>query len=170
MVRGARPSFAWSASDSTAELRLKLYDERGVRWQRDVKGPRAIRYPDDADPLVDGIAYSWTLETTDPLRFPPLRTQAAFFEVMPADEAKRVEAAVGAVDRASIPSEAAYRVVLASIYFEHRLLGDAIAETVNAIEIDPGNGDLHAILARLYAETGRSEEAMSEYDKLLDTR
>lgn len=170
MVRGDRPSFAWSASDSTAELRLKLYDERGVRWQRDVKGSRAIRYPDDADPLVDGVAYSWTLETTDPLRFPPLRTQAAFFEVMPADEAKRVEAAVGAVDRASIPSEAAYRVVLASIYFEHRLLGDAIAETVNAIEIDPGNGDLHAILARLYAETGRSEEAMSEYDKLLDTR
>ncbi len=169
-VRDGRPSFAWSATDSTAELRLKLYDEGGVRWQQDVKGAREIRYPADREPLVAGIAYSWTLETTDPLKFPPLRTQAAFFEVMPSDEARRVEAAVGAVDRASIPSESAYRIVLASIYFDHRLLDDAIAETAGALAIDPGNRDLHAILARLYAETGRSEEAMSEYDKLLEKR
>jgi hypothetical protein len=169
-VRGDRPVFTWSATDSTAELRLKLYDERGVRWQQDVKGARAIRYPADREPLVAGIAYSWTLETTDPLKFPPLRTPAAFFEVMPADEARRVEAAVGAVDRSSIPSESAYRIVLASIYFDHRLLDDAIAETAGALAIDPDNRDLHAILARLYAETGRSEEAMSEYDKLLETR
>lgn len=169
-VRDGRPLFGWSAPDSTAELRLKLYDERGVRWQQDVKGAREIRYPADAEPLGAGVAYSWTLETTDPLRFPPLRTQAAFFEVMSPDEARRVEEAVGAIDRASIPSETAYRLVLASIYFDHRLFDDAIAETATAIEADPGNRDLHAILARLYAETGRSEEAMSEYDKLLGER
>jgi len=38
-------------------------------------------------------------------------------------------------------------------------------ETMKALEIDPQNADLHAILARLYAETGRTEEAMREYDR-----
>jgi hypothetical protein len=131
---------------------------------------RALRYPADAEPLAAGVSYSWTLETTDPLRIPPLRTQAAFFEVLPPDEARQVEAAVTAVDRSSIPSESAYRLVLASIYFDHRLLGDAIGETVSALATDPANETLRAILARLYAETGRTEEAMSEYDTLLEKR
>jgi Tfp pilus assembly protein PilF len=47
---------------------------------------------------------------------------------------------------------------------------DAIAETMKALEIDPQNSDLQAILARLYAETGRTEEALKEYDRLLEKR
>jgi hypothetical protein len=167
-VRGDHPVFTWSATDSTAELRLKLYDDRGIRWQRDVQGAHTIQYPADGVPLVPGTAYSWTLETTDPLKFPPLRTQAAFFEIMPVDEEKRLERSIGEIDRSSIPSESAYRIVLASIYFNHRLLEDAISQTVTALAADPDNRALHAILAQLYAETGRSDEAMSEYNRLIE--
>ena len=167
-VRGDHPVFAWSATDSTAELRLKIYDDRGIRWQRDIKGAHTVQYPSDGEPLVPGTTYSWTLETTDPLRFPPLRTQAAFFDVMPPDEEQKLENAIKGINRSSIPSESAYRIVLASIYFDHRLLDEAISQTAVALAADPDNGALHAILARLYAETGRSEEAMSEYNRLIE--
>ncbi|HEY5133281.1 MAG TPA: tetratricopeptide repeat protein [Candidatus Krumholzibacteriaceae bacterium] len=169
-VRSDHPVFVWSATDSTVELRLKIYDDRGIRWQRDIRGAHTIQYAADAEPLVPGTTYSWTLETTDPLRFPPLRTQAAFFEVMPADEAKKLENAIKGINRSSIPSESAYRIVLASIYFDYRLLDEAISQTVVALAADPDNGALHAILARLYADTGRSEEAMSEYNRLIEKR
>jgi hypothetical protein len=169
-VSDNRPIFTWSATDSTAELRLKVYDDRGIRWQRDIKGAHTIRYPADGERLVSGTTYSWTLETADPLRFPPLRTQAAFFEIMPAEEAQKLESSIEGIDRASIPSESAYRIVLASIYFNHRLLDDAISQTVIALGTDPDNRALHAILAQLYAETGRSEEAMSEYNRLIEKR
>jgi hypothetical protein len=165
-----RPVFAWSATDSTAELRLKIYDDRGIRWQRDIRGAHMVRYSPDGDPLLPGTTYSWTLETTDPLRFPPLRTQAAFFEIMPAEERQRLERSIADIDRTSIPSESAYRIVLASIYFNHRLLDDAISQTVIALATDPDNRALHAILAQLYAETGRSEEAMNEYNRLIERR
>jgi tetratricopeptide (TPR) repeat protein len=169
-VRNGWPEFRWSASDSAAELRLKVYDASGVRWQRDVKGTTALRYPVDASPLVPGTTYSWTIETTDPLRFPPLRTQAAFFEVISGDEEKALEGSIASIDRASLPSESAYRVVLASIFFDHQLYDEAIGETTRALAVDPDNASLRAILARLYAETGRTEEAMGEYDKLLEKR
>jgi hypothetical protein len=169
-VRGDRPEFRWSATDSTAELRLKIYDDRGIRWQCDIIGAHTVRYPADGKPLAPGTAYSWTLETTDPLRFPPLRTQAAFFEIMPAEEELRLESSIREIDRSSIPSESAYRIVLASIYFNHRLLDDAISQTVVALATDPDNRALHSILAQLYAETGRSEEAMNEYNRLIEQR
>jgi tetratricopeptide (TPR) repeat protein len=169
-IRGGRPEFRWSATDTTAELRLKLYDDGGVRWQRDVKGINAIQYPLDAKPLVPGTTYSWTLETTDPLRFPPLRTQAAFFELMPPQEEKDLDASIQGIDRAALPSEAAYRIVLASLFFNYRLLDEAIGETAQAVSLDPGNTALHAILARLYGETGKTQEAMEEYNKLLEKR
>jgi len=169
-VSDDRPVFTWSATDSTTELRLKIYDDRGIRWQRDIRGAHAVRYPADGEPLVPGTAYSWTLETTDPLRFPPLRTQAAFFEIMPAEEEQGLESSIREIERSSIPSESAYRIVLASIYFNHRLLDDAISQTVIALATDPDNRALHAILAQLYAETGRSEEAMNEYNRLIEQR
>ncbi|MEJ2721352.1 MAG: hypothetical protein P8181_09460, partial [bacterium] len=76
-VRG-RPTFEWATSDPAAELKLTVYNEEGVLWQHDIEGSATtLAYPADAPELEPGVAYSWTLETTDPLRFPPLRSQAA---------------------------------------------------------------------------------------------
>jgi hypothetical protein len=169
-IAAERPRFSWRASDTACALRLKLYDDKGVRWQRDVAHATSIDYPADAEPLKPGVTYSWTLETTDPLKFPPLRSQAGFFEIIAPDEAASLEASLASIDRKALPSESAYRLVRASLYFRHKLMDEAIGETRAALELDPDNASLHAILGRLYAETGRTYEAMAEYDKILEKR
>ncbi len=168
MVRG-RPTFEWTVSDPATELKLTVYNEEGVHWQQDVKGSTTLTYPADAPALTPGVAYSWTLETTDPLRFPPLRSQAAFFEVLSAEDNESLDAAFGELtgDRAGQTSESAAHVIRASLYFQYNLLDDAIAETKQAIAVDPENPALRSILARLYAQTGRPAEALDEYNKLL---
>jgi hypothetical protein len=169
-IRSSRPRFEWKTSDPAAELRLNLYDENGIHWQRAVKGATSVDYPSDADPLEAGVTYSWTLETTDPLRFPPLRSRASFFEVMPPEEAAALETSLGSIDRAALPSESALHLVRASLFFKHKLMDEAIGETRAALALDPENTALHTILARLYAETGRSQEAMDEYGKIIERR
>ena len=170
-IRGGSPSFQWTVSDPSAELRLTVYSDKGVHWQSAVpKGTTTLSYPSDAPALQSGVTYSWVLETTDPLVFPPLRSEAAFFELLSADEAKELDASLAKIDAGAKPSEATHHLFYASLYFDRGLMEDAIAETMKALEIDPQNSDLHAILARLYAETGRTEEAMKEYDRLLEKR
>lgn len=85
-IRGHRPVFRWKSSDPSTDLLLILYNEEGIHWQHRVKDVKSLSYPSDAPPLVPGVTYSWTLETTDPLRFPPLRSRAAFFEILSAEE------------------------------------------------------------------------------------
>jgi len=169
VVRGL-PVFVWKATDPATELKLNVYNETGVHWEQVVRGATALSYPEDAPALEPGTAYSWTLETTDPLKFPPLRSQAAFFEILsPEDDEKLVaaldECAQSEGNKASVSAE---HVVRASLYFEYNLLDDAIAETKEAIAVDPENPALRSILARLYAQTGRSAEALDEYNKLQD--
>jgi hypothetical protein len=170
-VRGGAPAFSWSTPDPSAELRLTVYSDKGVHWKTDVpKGSTSLSYPSDAPALEPGVTYSWVLETTDPLVFPPLRSEAAFFEVLSADDAKELETSLSKIDQGAKPSESTYHLFCASLYFDRGLMEDAIAETKKALEIDPQNSDLHAILARLYAETGRTDQALKEYDRLLEAR
>jgi len=169
-IRSNRPRFEWMASDPKSELKLNLYDDGGVRWQRTVKGATSVDYPAGAEPLNPGVTYSWTLETTDPLRFPPLRSRAAFFEILPPEETAALETSLGSIDRAALPSESALHLVRASLFFKYKLMDEAIGETRKALELDPENTSLHAILAHLYAETGRSDEAMGEYGRIIEKR
>ncbi|UCG53327.1 MAG: tetratricopeptide repeat protein [Candidatus Latescibacterota bacterium] len=167
MVRG-RPTFRWSVSDPSTELKLTVYDEDGVYWQHEVLDTMALTYPADAPPLAPGTAYSWTLETTDPLKFPPLRSQAAFFEILSTEDDEELQNALGEIAREGESSVSAVHLVRASLFFEYNLLDEAIAETQRAIAVDPENPALRSILARLYAQTGRSAEALDEYDKILE--
>jgi len=170
-VRGGSPMFFWTVSDPSTELRLTVYSDKGVHWKTDVpEGGASLSYPSDAPALEPGVTYSWVLETTDPLVFPPLRSEAAFFEVLSAEDEKELEASLARIDQGAKPSETTYHLFCASLYFDRGLMEDAILETTKALEIDPQNSDLHAILARLYAETGRTDEALKEYDRLLEKR
>jgi hypothetical protein len=169
-VRGGHPRFRWSAADASMELRLKLYDEAGLRWQTDVTGMSAVEYPSTEPPLEPGTTYSWILETTDPLRIPPVRTPAGFFEVLPAAEEQSLVSLLAAAEAERAPSESARHIVRASAFFRYRLFDDAVTETRLAIEADPDNTALRTILARLYGETGRTAEALQEYNRLIERR
>ena len=169
-IRDSLPLFQWKASGQAGELLLTLYNEDGIQWKHKVKGAGNLSYPDDAPSLQPGTTYSWTIETTDPLTFPPLRSKAAFFEVLSEEEEKELAALLEELDRDKTTSESSYHIVRASLFFDFSLIDEAIAETKEALKTDPGNTTLRSILARLYTEAGRTEEALEEYNKLLDKR
>jgi hypothetical protein len=163
-VRDARPVFAWKAEDPSLELRLIVYNESGVHWQTDVANVTSAAYPADAPALVPGVSYSWTLETSDPLVSPPLRTTASFFEIIAKEDVAALEKELASID-AEKPGPTSYHLMRASLYFDRGLVADAITETKAAVATDPENASLHVILGRLLAETGRTDEAMQEMEK-----
>lgn len=163
-VRDTHPTFAWKIDDPSLELRFTLYNESGVQWQSDVTDASTLAYPTGAPALAPGVSYSWTLETTDPLVSPPLRTTAAFFEVIAPADVASLEKELAALEEKK-PGEVTYRLMRASLFFDRGLVADAIGETETALASDPDNGSLHAILGRLYAETGRTQEAMQEMQR-----
>jgi hypothetical protein len=163
-VRGANPSFRWKMDDPSQELRLTVYNESGVVWTRDLSGATSLDYPSDAPSLAPGVSYSWTLETTDPLVSPPLRTPAAFFEVIAPEAVQSLEGELAELETKK-PGAVTYHLMRASMFFDRGLVDDAVAETEAALAADPGNASLHAILGRLYAETGRTKDAINELNK-----
>jgi hypothetical protein len=167
-VLTATPDFAWEAGGLDEELLLTIYDEKGVFHETKIAGAAGYGYPDDAPGLAPGISYSWTVETTDPLRVPPLRSTAAFFEVISVEESKALDKSLAMIDPDEIKNFSTYHFLRASVYFEYGLLENAIAEMEMAMEGGDGTREMHSILARLYAEAGRSEEAMSEYDRIFE--
>jgi len=168
-IRTARPDFSWKIEDPSTELRLTVYNESGVFWKRDVSGSITMKYPEDAPALEPGVSYSWTLETTDPLTMPPLRSKAVFFEVLSSDGVKALDIALAGISQDAEPNASSYHLIRASLFFDEGLLEDAIAETEGALEADPTNDGLRSILARLYAEVGRPEAAMAEFDRIIES-
>jgi hypothetical protein len=163
-VREVRPTFRWTAEDPSLELNFVLYNESGVHWQSTISSGTSVAYPNDAPALVPGVSYSWTLETADPLVSPPLRTPASFFEVIAPTDVEALNKDLASID-AKKPGPTTYHLLRASLYFDRGLVSDAITETQAAVATDPDNPSLHAILGRLYAETGQTEEAMDEMEK-----
>lgn len=164
-VRSPRPRFQWEAPEDAGELQLTVYSPEGMHWQGVTPaGPGESGYPADAPGLEAGVQYSWTLETTDPLRFPPLRSPAAFFSVMAPEEAEQLQQQLAALDQAEL-SDSGRALVRASLLYEHGAIGEAIASTRTAME-EVGDPALREILAQLYLEAGRSDEALGVLDGL----
>jgi tetratricopeptide (TPR) repeat protein len=167
-IIGTLPKFRWHAADPTEGLRLTVYDEDGIHWQYKVQGVSEFDYPPDAPPLLPDVNYSWTLETTDPLQFPPLRSRAAFFEIITPKEEKVLWSSLADIDEEKSLSPPAAHLLRASLFFRHGLLESAIDETEKALKDESGNATLHAVLAQLYTQVGRTEDALTEYDQLLE--
>jgi predicted Zn-dependent protease len=95
---------------------------------------------------------------------PPLRTSAAFFEIIAKDDVASLQKDLAAID-AKKPGTTSYHLMRASLFFDRGLMADAITETQAAVAADPTNVSLHAILGKLYANTGRTADAMAEMEK-----
>lgn len=166
-VRGTRPTFRWQIDDPDTELQIVVSGPSGVLWQKEVTRATELPYSDDAPALEAGVTYSWKLESTDPLLYPPLVTKAAYFEIMSDEDVASLDVALDAIDAQDRPGAPAYHVVRASIYFDHGLVEEAITETRTAMSLDADNPSLRAILAQLYRKSGRSDLALAEYEKLI---
>ncbi|MEE9270598.1 MAG: hypothetical protein V3V49_10105 [Candidatus Krumholzibacteria bacterium] len=168
-VRSDRPTFRWQAADPAEELQISVYSDAAVQWEYDVTSEMKISYPESAPALKPGTTYWWTLKSTDPLRFPPVTTNAVPFEILGEADARKLDVALSEIAKdESRPSS--YHFFRASLYFDYGLMEAAIMETIQALEGDADNPTLHSILAHLYAETGRSQEALGEYNRLLEKR
>lgn len=169
-IQDTRPRFEWVSADPSAELLVKLYNDEGIQWEQTVTGTNELALPDDAPALTRGANYSWSVETADPLYFPPQRA-TAFFEIATDDEISTLhELLLGIKETQSgKASPSSYHLLRASAFFETGLFDEAIRETKLAIEGDQQNPVLHSILAHLYAEVGRTAEALGEYDRLIKT-
>jgi hypothetical protein len=163
-LRSAQPVFTWKIDDTSTELKLTVYGQSSTVWQTNVSNRTTATYPADAPGLKPGVSYSWTLETTDPLVSPPLRTPASFFEIIAPADATRLDSDLSQLD-ANKPGPVTYHLTRASLYFDRGLVDEAITETESALAADPDNSSLHAILARLYADTGRTRDALAELNK-----
>jgi hypothetical protein len=167
-VLSANPRFEWESNGLDEELLLTIYSEKGIYHTAKVPGGSSYLYPDGAPVLDPGVSYSWTIETTDPLRIPPLRSVAAFFEVISADEAEQMDRSLRMIDPKEIPNTSTCHFLRASVYYDHGLLENSIAEMKKALADKEGTKEMHSILARLYAEAGRNGEAMSEFDHIFE--
>lgn len=168
-VQGDRPVFRWQAADPSEELQITVYSDEGVRWESDVTGRTEITYEESAPALQAGVTYWWTLKSTDPLRFPPIATNAVPFEVLAEADANALGVALAGIEKDQSRSSS-YHFLRASVFFGYGLMEAAILETIQALEADADNPTLHSILAHLYAETGRTQEALGAYDRLLEKR
>jgi tetratricopeptide (TPR) repeat protein len=167
-IRDGHPTFRWSSSGSVGDLRLTLYNDQGVHWQVDVTGKTSIAYLEDAPALAEGASYSWLVETTDPLQVPPLRSATAFFELLSAGETKEIQSALSELDDQQVSNPSSLHLVRASIFYSYGLVEDAIVATRQAVASDADNRTLQSILAHLYAEVGMTDEAIKQYDRLLE--
>jgi hypothetical protein len=162
-VRTSQPVFNWRIDDPSTELKLTVFAESNPLWQTNVSNTTTATYPGDAPALKPGVSYSWTLETTDPLVSPPLRT-SSFFEIIPPTDATTLDSDLAKID-VNKPGPVTYHLTRASLFFDRGMVEDAITETESALAADPGNESLRAILARLYADTGRTHDAVSNVQK-----
>ena len=166
-MRSGHPVFRWTSTEPQSDLKFTVYDEQGVHWETSLIDATELSYPDDAPPLVAGITYSWIVETADPLVIPPLRSQAAFFELLDAEAILSLDADLKSLEAASDASVHGQELLRASTFYEYGVMDEAIDETCAALSSDPANPQLRAILARLYQETGRDQEALEEIDQLV---
>jgi hypothetical protein len=163
-IRTARPVFRWRSEDPSLALKLTLYGNNATVWTSDVSGLTTAGYPADAPALTPGVSYGWTLETSDPLVVPPLHTTTSYFEIIPPADAQGLDTDLSQLD-ANQPGSLTYHLVRASLFFDRGLVDDAITETEAAVAADPENASLRTILGRLYAEAGRSRDAIDEWNR-----
>jgi hypothetical protein len=162
-VRGTQPQFRWTGGDPAMELVLTVYDAEKSVWSGRVTGT-SLEYPADAPALASGVRYSWAVASDDPLQIPPLRSSAAYFECMDAASAAAVEAELSALAKSEM-SEQGRALAKASVLYGHGLLDEAIAHTEQVISTN-ASAELQTILAQLYVEAGRIEDALIQMDRL----
>lgn len=168
-VRDPRPRFQWDAPEALGEVELTVYGPDGEHWSGAAGAEGMFRYPEDAPRLLPGVRYSWTVESTDPLQIPSLRSRAAYFEVVDDAQAKGLAAALEDIEALEL-SASGSGMLMASVYYEHGFLSAAIEHTEKLIEADAGDPAIRSILAQLYVEAGRVEDALVQLDQLVAPR
>jgi hypothetical protein len=156
-------TFEWSGSD-THRYKIRVLGPQGVRWEQANLPRKPVAYPASAPALEPGVRYSWQLETEGQ----PM--QQAGFQILSADEAKRVRESLDLLVPASLSGYPPSSIALmrAGYVLHDGLYADARRELMTALAKDPDEPTLHMLLGQVYEQVGLGELAQREFIEARD--
>ena len=156
-------TFEWSGSD-TLRYKVRVLGPQGVLWEQANLPRKPVAYPASAPALEPGVRYSWQLETEGQ------PTQQAEFQILSADEAKRVRESLDILVPASLSGYPPSSVALmrAGYVLRDGLYADARRELMTALAKDPDEPTLHLLLGQVYEQVGLGELAQREFIEARD--
>ena len=156
-------NFEWSGSD-TLRYKIRVLGPQGILWEQANLPRKPVAYPASAPALEPGVRYFWQLETEGQ----PM--QQAEFQILSADEAKRVRESLDILEPASLsgypPSSIA--LIRAGYVLRDGLYADARRELLTALAKDPDEPTLHLLLGQVYDTMGLGELAQREFIEARD--
>ncbi|MGH7267517.1 MAG: hypothetical protein ACREMB_22075 [Candidatus Rokuibacteriota bacterium] len=151
-------TFEWTGP-ATLRYHLQLLGPQGLLWERHGLARQPLDYPASVPPLQAGVRYTWALNA------PGQPSQRASFDVLSADEAARVAAALAAVRTATgsdyPPSTGT--LMRAGLLAQEHLYAAARRELADALAADPDSAGLRLLLGHVYERTGLTELAAREF-------
>jgi len=156
-------TFEWSGSD-TLRYKVRVLGPQGVLWEQANLPRKPVAYPASAPALEPGVRYSWQLETEGQ------PTQQAEFQILSADEAKRVRESLDILVPASLSGYPPSSIALmrAGYVLRDGLYTDARRELMTALAKDPDEPTLHLLLGQVYEQVGLGELARREFIEARD--
>lgn len=160
-------TFEWAGSNHL-RYRIRVLSPQGLLWEQPNLPRWPLSYPEAAPALRAGVPYTWELEAKG---HPVQRAQ---FELLPASEADRVQAALALLPPSMLAGYPRNTVVLmrAGLLFQEGLYHEARRELVAGIAADPDEPTLHVLLGHVYERVGLKELAAEEFEEaqFLSTR
>ena len=142
-------AFEWQSNLPGPHI-VRVRAPEGLIFERgDLTGGR-LEYPAQATPLVPGVRYVVRVSAG------PQESAETWFEILPAAPATTIRDAIADLDAelgAALPPSSLV-AVKAGLLASHGLAHDARLLLLAALDRDPGEPTLHALLAQLYTSTG----------------
>jgi len=167
LIKTSRPSFSWIAKKSYDNYIVKLYNNMGMLWSKEVSGI-TLNYPDDEKELEFGGSYFWYVEGEELISSDKSANQK--FSVLSLEKSKEVEEQEKVIRNTfkNEPESSSLHSVLGAYYIDHGLLMDAINEFQIISKINADANLPHEILGSLYTDVGKKDKAILELQKALE--
>ena len=151
--------FQWSGP-AHARYELKVLGPQAVVWSQTVTGT-SLPYPASAPALRPGVRYTWELRSAGARAAP-----RAQFEILPADEAARVQSALSLLGAEVLPSSPPSTAALlqAGLLYKEGLHDEARRRLATAIAADPKEPTLRLLLGHLATEVGLHQLAADAFE------
>lgn len=124
-VATLQPTFRWAPVERATAYDIKVLDrEERVQWRQTVSSPET-RYPATAPPLAWGQKYWWRIAARS--GEDTLDEAASFFQLLPAEQAERVQATERSLQAMiqNDPADNGPRFLLAFLYDDNGVLDEA---------------------------------------------
>ncbi|MFT5143690.1 MAG: tetratricopeptide (TPR) repeat protein [Rhodothermales bacterium] len=159
------PVFAWETWGEFEQYTVTVLSDDGVVWSGTTTTETSLAYPESAPVLDPAQTYYWRVEGEDMLDV--VKSELIQFQTLSADDAVRIEAAVGNI-RSTLGDDAeSADYVVGSMYAKEGLNAEAIALFEGIAVRHADSAMVHEILGKLYYETGRKDLAVESLQKAL---